>query len=357
MIDFKFNYPSISEEKEALQQFLGSRSTEALQQALTIPSFQGKIESTEQLGKLLQLDWNTITATSELVLCTSANQALSCLLQGLRSAHSTIVAEAFMYATFKSIALNNQYQVLTVPMDQEGYIIEELRETITTTKSRLLYVQPTIHNPTCAVMSLERREQIVSLAQENDLLIIEDDAYRFLHPDPPPTFLQLAPERTVHIYSLSKPFNPLIKTTFVILPKHLKEMMVDQVRFTSSGTSALLCQLADYLLDAGALESFIAKKRALAQERQSFAVPFLEGLTYQTYPTSFHIWLTLPAATSATAVTTALSKQGLQIVSGTDCSFTAKGERYIRIAFGAEGNKDRLEKGLYLLRKAISSYY
>ena len=47
---------------------------------------------------------------------------------------------------------------------------------------RALYTVPTLHNPTTAVMSLERRQRIIEIARQYDVTIIEDDVFGFLMP-------------------------------------------------------------------------------------------------------------------------------------------------------------------------------
>ena len=47
-------------------------------------------------------------------------------------------------------------------------------------KPKLLYINPTGANPTGTLLPLERRQQIYSIANKHDLLILEDDPYYYL---------------------------------------------------------------------------------------------------------------------------------------------------------------------------------
>src|SRR6476620_1095196 len=268
MIDFKLNYPSLKEEADLIQNFLNKVPIQELNELLVLPPFQGRLKNVEHLCKLIRFDWRKVEGTSEVIVCNSGNHALSCIFGALRVTHNTVMAEAFSFPAFKLIAAGLQYNVLPVSMDVDGLQVESLAQITAASGAKLLYLQPTIHNPTCATLPTERRLQIVELARAKNLLLVEDDAYRFLHPDPPPSFLELAPERTIHIYSLSKPFNPLIKVAYVFAPKNFKETLINQVRLTSSGTSSFLMHFANYLLQSGLLESLISKKQVLATSRQ-----------------------------------------------------------------------------------------
>ncbi|MDT8871263.1 aminotransferase class I/II-fold pyridoxal phosphate-dependent enzyme [Komagataeibacter rhaeticus] len=72
----------------------------------------------------------------------------------------------------------------------------------------MLYVTPTMHNPTTATMDLARRQDVVRLCRAHDALIIEDDVYHCVADDTLPALVTLAPERTFHVSSLSKTLSP-----------------------------------------------------------------------------------------------------------------------------------------------------
>src|SRR5690349_11654148 len=68
--------------------------------------------------------------------------------------------------------------VTPVAMDDDGLDLDALTEALDTgPKPALLYTIPTFQNPSGRTLSTERREQLVRLARERDLLILEDDPY------------------------------------------------------------------------------------------------------------------------------------------------------------------------------------
>src|SRR5690606_38183161 len=91
-----------------------------------------------------------------------------------------------------------------LPMDDEGLLPDALDAACRTDRARLLFVNPTAHNPTTATMSPARREAIAALARTHDLIVIEDDVYGRLPERRPPPLAALAPQRTVYIGSAAK---------------------------------------------------------------------------------------------------------------------------------------------------------
>ena len=71
-----------------------------------------------------------------------------------------------------------------------------------------------MHNPTAILTPLARREAIVAVARELDLVLVEDDVYGPLVPDRPPALVTLAPERTLYVSSLSKFLAPGLRLGF-----------------------------------------------------------------------------------------------------------------------------------------------
>jgi DNA-binding transcriptional MocR family regulator len=354
MTDLKLNYPSIDAEEIALNNFIIERKS-SFQDFLSFPNYQGKAENLKIASKWLQIETYINSNILDIVECNSANHSLSCLLQTLKQNHQSIITEPFTYPAFKTIALNDGFKLFPSEFDNEGLTIVGLEETYAKTKSKLIYLQPTIHNPTCVVMPLERRKAIAEFARQNDILIIEDDAYRFLHPNPPLRFLDLIPENTFHIYSLSKPFNPFIKTSYLITPSIFKNSITENVRLNSSGHSSLLSGMATFILEKNILNDIILQKQHLAIQLQKRLIPLIENLSFQTFGTSFHIWIKLPEKMESDILVNDLLKNNIIVPNGNDflVNNLHKRENFIRIALGAEKNIDKLEKALIELMNII----
>ena len=67
---------------------------------------------------------------------------------------------------------------LTVPMDEDGMIIEELEKILQSNhKPKFIYTIPDFQNPTGITMSIERRKRLVKLATQYKIPVIEDNPY------------------------------------------------------------------------------------------------------------------------------------------------------------------------------------
>ena len=125
--------------------------------------------------------------------------------------------------------------LITVKTDHLGLNPENMRNILDnwdTTKSgkkpRLLYTIPTGSNPTGASMNLERRIEVLKIAQEHDLLIVEDDPYYYMQyaPERVPSLFSLDPDgRVIRTDSLSKIVSSGIRVGFVSGPSELVDAM------------------------------------------------------------------------------------------------------------------------------------
>ena len=119
------------------------------------------------------------------------------------------------------IARDLGLDLVAVPLDEDGLDVEALAAAVREVRAsgrrpRLVYTVATFHNPTGVCLSEARRRRLVELAVEEDLIVVEDDAYRELWYDgPPPTSLwhlascvDGADERVIRLGSFSKTLSP-----------------------------------------------------------------------------------------------------------------------------------------------------
>jgi DNA-binding transcriptional MocR family regulator len=133
-----------------------------------------------------------VTAGAQLGLLTT--------LQAIAEPGEKVMAETINYALLRSTFKNAHLEPLCLPQDDDGLLPDAFEKAAAAKLSRILYLVPTLQNPTTHTMSRNRRDAIVAIARKHDVIIIEDDIFRLLDERvQAPTFHALAPERTIHI--------------------------------------------------------------------------------------------------------------------------------------------------------------
>jgi 2-aminoadipate transaminase len=112
------------------------------------------------------------------------------------------------------------------------------------------YVMPAVHNPRGDALSAAARAELL----ETRGLIVEDDAYAELRFDGPPPrpLLADAPDRVLHVGTLSKTLSPGLRIGWLVVPPRLREQAVGLKQGTDLQASSLGQAIAEvYLLGDG----------------------------------------------------------------------------------------------------------
>lgn len=123
-------------------------------------------------------DWQTC-------LTCSTTSAIDILLRVHCDPGDCIVMEEYSYPGTIESAKRMGLNILSVAMDEEGLLPGDLDSKLCNWNSQsrkpsVLYTIPTGQNPTGVTQPTRRRRQIYTIAEEHDLLIIEDDPYHFI---------------------------------------------------------------------------------------------------------------------------------------------------------------------------------
>ncbi|MFJ7262375.1 PLP-dependent aminotransferase family protein [Streptomyces globosus] len=157
------------------------------------------------------------SATAADVLVTAGGQsALTTALRALAPPGAPVLVESPTYPGLLSIARASGCRPVPVPVDAEGVRPELLAAAFEATGARVFVCQPLFQNPTGAVLSAERRTEVLRTARAAGAFVVEDDYARHLaHEDAGPLPLPLAAEDhdgvVVHVRSLTKATSPSLR--------------------------------------------------------------------------------------------------------------------------------------------------
>lgn len=155
-----------------------------------------------------------------------------------------------------------------VPLEDDGPDIAAL-DALLPSQIRLFYTMPTVHNPTGISYSLDKKEQIVRRARQHPFYIIEDDYLSEYHESPAPRFVDLFPEKTIYIKSLSQTTVSGIRLGFMIVPADLYDKFL-YTKYTSDIASAGLIQkFVREFIQTGAFAEYIAKTDQKIRRRRA----------------------------------------------------------------------------------------
>ena len=197
---------------------------------------------------------------------------------------------------------------VSVPMDDNGMIMEELEKTlIANPRAKLIYTVPEFQNPTGITLAGERRKRMVELAEEHDVIIIEDSPYyeiRFEGENIPAIkSFDTNGDRVIYLGSFSKTLCPGIRlgwacANFEILDRY--RVMKEASDFQASTVTQY--QVATFLRD-NSLDGLLDESRRVYKKRRDTALAaiaefFPDNVQYTVPQGGYFIWLTVPGINS-----------------------------------------------------------
>ncbi|MGX7825831.1 PLP-dependent aminotransferase family protein [Actinokineospora sp. 24-640] len=197
-----------------------------------------------------------------------------------------------------------------VRTDEDGMDPADLERVLRgSPRAKLLYTVPDFQNPTGVTMSLERRHQVIDLANRFDLLVVEDTPYRALRYDGDqlPTLKSLDTEgRVLHLGTFSKILAPGVRLGWAVAPQEMldKLTLLKLAADTQCGTLSMAA--VSLYLDRFDIDAHIAAVRDAYRDKRDLMLTTLRN----TFPasTAFTVpsgglftWLSFPGDFDTTA--------------------------------------------------------
>ena len=316
------------------------------------PAPAGRLEHRQPAAAWLGRRGFTVTA-EQVVLTSGAQHGLFTVLASLTKPGDVIATEDLTFPGIKSIASHLQLCLTALPMDREGLQPEALDRLCATEKVRALYTIPTIHNPTGALMSEDRRETIADIARRRDITILEDDIYAFLVENPPPPIAAFAPERSYFVTSLSKSLFPALRLGFVVCPPGQAPRVAGMVRMSLLTASPVTAAIGTGWLEDGTADRIIGWKRTETEWRWRTASQFF-GLDTRNSHFAAHLWLPLPGTAGPEEFVARVQRRGVLLAAAEGFAVDPKAvPRAVRICLGVPTTRARLQMALDVVREVM----
>jgi DNA-binding transcriptional MocR family regulator len=273
---------------------------------------------------------------NNIVISAGAHLGLVTVLEAIAEGQVGVIAERTNYAQLFLTFKNTHLKPLAVDMDEDGMLPDALEQKFKATGCRLIYLVPTLQNPTTHTMSAKRREDIVALARKYDLTIIEDDIFRLLDGRvQPPTFYALAPERCFHITSLSKTLAPGLRIGFVVSPQGQERALRSHMRNMAARTVGITGEIARYWIETDIASDILERTRSELSARRALFIEVFKDWDFRCGPGAPYAWLKLPDHWTPGRFAQSLALRNIKITPGNLFELEPHApSQHVRICFG-----------------------
>ncbi len=294
---------------------------------------------------------NNTTLTKDNILITNgAQQSLSLIASALIDADTPIALADPTYLGALQVFGCRRPKYLTIETDNDGLIVDSVEEAFKQ-KPKFLYTIPDFQNPGGMTIPLERRQKIIELAHQYDVIILEDTAYRSLYYDtaPPASLLEIEADflgkdqwdergLVVQLGTASKTLMPALRVGWSIAPHALinKLILLKQAcdLHTSTVNQILTFELANEIM-----ETHIEKLRDVYGERCKAMIDSLtrylpNTVNFTPVKGGMFVWLSLPQGMDARKLLEkSLAEEKIAFVPGAAFHANGGGENTLRLSF------------------------
>lgn len=290
--------------------------SEAPDTAFGYPDPQGEVELRRALNGYLGRVRAVHATPDDLVICSGFTHGLALLCRVLLLKGKTRIAvEDPCFALHRSVILAAGLRPVPVAVDEHGIDVARL----STLSVDGVVLSPAHSYPTGAVLSPERRVELVAWARRAGTLIIEDDFdAEFRYDRTAIGAIQgLAPDHVVYGGSVSKMIGPVLRLGWLAVPSHLVDDVIS-AKFTHDVTTEGLGQLAlARFIESGGLSRHLRRARLVYRKRRDRLIAALARQLPQAAPigveAGLHVYLRLPPGTDEGDLVRRAQAEGLLI--------------------------------------------
>nr|WP_308700774.1 PLP-dependent aminotransferase family protein [Pseudoduganella umbonata] len=289
----------------------------------------------------------------QVVVCPGAQAAIAALILVRTAPGDAILVERTSYPGLRAAATQFGRRVTPVGTDKDGMLPQAFEEACRQHSPKLVYLNPTLQNPTTVTMPEKRRKELAAVAKRCNVPIIEDDPYWLLAESPPPPIATYAPEHVYYISTLSKCLTPGLRVAFVLVRDPVeRERFLVALRSFALMVAPLTAALATQWILDGSANPLMLGVRGEARARHKMASDVLGG-RYARPGDGLHIWVELPAYWRPYQLAQAAESEGLAVTPAEAFATDGESENAIRISLGNVSDRARLRAALQRLSRLL----
>lgn len=314
----------------------------------------GGSEADRQAGAQWLAPMFGVPDAAQVLVCPGAQAAIAALILALTEPGDVILAEPTCYPGLRTAATQFGRRIVAVEADQHGMVPEMLEQACREHQPGLVYLNPTLQNPTAITMPERRRKEIASIAKRCNVRIVEDDPYWLLAEAPPLPIATWAPEQVSYISTLSKCLTPGLRVAFVLLrDPHERERFLAALRAFALMVAPLTAALATQWILDGSAGGLMEGVRKEARLRHRMARDILAG-RYSGAGDGLHVWLELPGYWNSSQFARAADSEGVAVTPAEVFGTGSRPVNAIRISLGSIKDRGRLKAGLQRLSHLLA---
>lgn len=334
-------------------------------QALQYGSGQGDVTLREQILEVTG-EVGVRAHPDDIIVTTGSQMALDLVTRVFCDPGDVVLVESPSYVGALGVFRAYQCDVQHVAMDDNGLDPLALQQAIDDVRAagkriKVIYTIPSFHNPAGISQDQKRREQILAIAQNNGILLLEDDPYGLLGFEgvAPQAIRALDDQGVVYLGSFSKTIASGLRVGWAVAPHGVREKLVLAAEAATLCPSNYAQLTVSQYLATQPWRQQVKVFQEIYRERRDALLESLQAMmpegTRWTIPAGgFYSWVTLPAGLDATSMLPRAVAALVAYVPGTGFYVDGQGRQNLRLSY-CYPEPDRIREGVRRLAGVIET--
>lgn len=318
---------------------------------------QGYIPLRQSLVSYLDQHRGIQTTESSILITSGSQQSLYLITQCLLSPGDAVAIEDPSYSYSLPMFQSAGLRLFRLPVDEHGIRPADIRALYKKHRIKMVFMNPNFQNPTGTVLDTQRRVELLDVASELGLPIVEDDPFSLTdyEGNPPSPLKSMDPIGSIlYIGSFSKIAASGLRIGWMVAPHSIVERLADARQQMDFGLSVIPQQVAAQFLDSSYFQPHLERLRTQLLFKRDLLIEALQkelpDLVRFTIPQGgLHLWCKLVPEVHDGKLLEDAIKQGVVFVPG---SVYGSDSGFVRFTY-ARPKAEEIGPGISKFAKAL----
>ncbi|MBN2281773.1 MAG: PLP-dependent aminotransferase family protein [Candidatus Marinimicrobia bacterium] len=331
--------------------------------ALQYGQTKGEPEMVQALCQHMQ-EFGDDAACENVCVVSSSQQGLDLLSMLFLDDQTPIIVEMPTYLGALQAFRRHNANMIGISMDNDGMKMDELEKTLSESEKqpRFIYTIPDFQNPSGITMSVERRNQLIAIAEKYGVPIVEDSPYRELRyiGETLPSIWKLSGGKNViMLKTFSKILFPGMRMGWVVAEEEIIDKFVvlkQSVDLCTPSFNQLI--LASYI-EKGMMKETIEKAKKCYKPKKDAMLKSLEkfmppGVRWSKPEGGMFLWVELPESIDTKEIFMTAIEHDVAYVIGAPFYHDGRGKNTMRLSYSFP-SLEQIREGIERLAKMVKS--
>jgi 2-aminoadipate transaminase len=338
---------------------------ESCAKALQYGPTEGLAETKDCIAEVMRADGGMRVDPDHMIVTTGGQQVIDLVTKTLIDPGDVIIAEAPTYPGAVPTFSSYEADVVQIEIDADGMRIDLLEERLGELeregrRPKFIYTVPSFQNPAGVTMSLERRQRLVEIAAEREILVLEDNPYGLLRYEGqplPPLYALDGGVYVMYLGTFSKILSPGIRLGWVVAPAPVLEKINLGKQATDLCTSTLSQLMVQAYFEQARWHDYVESLTEIYRARRDTMLDalaeFFPAEAEWTRPAGgLFIWATLPDFIDTTDLLARALRDNVAFVPGEAAYLDGRGRNAMRLNFSSSG-EEAIREGVRRIGKVV----